>query len=552
MADEDVMEEQPGTDSADDTDVQEDNTPAADSSASDSDPSAAGPNGVIGALSGAPGPPLPDLGAGNTARPGYAGNINGQTGQALPNNPPDPKRPWQAILKGALDGIANAGHAHNFAQGFSAGAEGELKQEQVDKANKRADDQLAMEQQRTMDEHQVAQAQLAMSHIQQQNLVREYNLAPKSTQDILDQISMKAGQDAKDTPGSSIVGTFGTYAEAQARATVEMKAKSENPFSVQVYHNAQGGFDVIDVPNANKPNESQTDVVIGYDFNSKKPITKTFAPGTITYAQKTQMETNAASKIADASNAMEEFKAKTDIEQNTPTAKAQRGLIASEVQKNKAEAQKAILEAGNAGTQKMWDYGKNPVSGESLNLSNAPDEFMVDSRTGQPVPQKMLSTLKPTQQESNRSDFAGSVLHSLDQIDQLRAAGTLPNGPLSGLTAKALSKAGLGDEDAQKALNFISFAQSAATGAHVGGRFSSEIMDKMNHMISLNMNDSQFKGAEDSIRNVMQQYVKQGGRETVSQYKQNLMGQTKVLPNGQKVKVTGFDSKGNPIVGPAQ
>jgi hypothetical protein len=300
----------------------------------DEDSGPPAPGGVVGALDGASAPPPPALGGGQAPAPGYAGKIDGRTGQAIP---PDPRRPWQAILKGALDGIANAGNAKNFAEGFSAGAAGELKQQQVDKANKRADDQLAMQEQHSMDEHQVAQAQLAMSHIQQQNLVREYNLAPKSTQDILDQISMKAGQDAKNTAGSNVIGTFDTYAQAQARATVEMKAKTESPFSVQVYHNAQGGFDVIDVPNANKLNETPQDVVIGYDFNSKKPVTRTFAPGTITYAQKTQMETNAATKIADASNAMEEFKAKSAFEQSTPQAQAELAHTQAETAKLKQD-----------------------------------------------------------------------------------------------------------------------------------------------------------------------------------------------------------------------
>lgn len=248
-------------------------------------------------------------------------------------------------------------------------------------------------------------------------------------------------------------------------------------------------------------------------------------------------------KTLDAANARanQQLAAKTSAEelakQNTPQGRAT-------LAKTLAEATKAKAEAAGAGTEKLWADGQNPVTGEKLNLSNAPDEMLLDSRTNQPIPFKMLSTMKPSMQETNRSDFAGSVLHSLDQIDQLRAAGKLPNGPLSGLTAKALSKAGLGDEDAQKALNFISFAQSAATGAHVGGRFSSEIMDKMNHMISINMNDSQFKGAEDSIRDVMTQYVKQGGRQTVGEFKHDMIGSV-VSVRGQRVKVTGFDKNGN-------
>ena len=189
--------------------------------------------------------------------------------------------------------------------------------------------------------------------------------------------------------------------------------------------------------------------------------------------------------------------------------------------------------------------GRDPETGETLNLGNAPDEMLIDPATHQPVPTSMIQTIKPTMQERNRADFAESTLHSLNEIDKLRMAGKLPNGPLQGLSTKALVKAGMANGDAQKAMDFISFAQSAATGAHVGGRFNEVIMQKMHDMIGLNMNDSQFSGAEDAIRSVMQQYAEHGGIETVGQYRNGLIGSVKFLPNGQRFKVTGFDKSGN-------
>ena len=195
----------------------------------------------------------------------------------------------------------------------------------------------------------------------------------------------------------------------------------------------------------------------------------------------------------------------------------------------------------------LFDEGKDPMSGQTLNLSNAPDEFMVDERTGQPIPTKMLSTLKPTQQESNRADFANSTLHTMDLIDQLKQSGKLPNGPLTGLTEKSLAKAGLSSGDAQQAISYIALAQSAATGAHVGGRFNKDIMAKMGTLLNLNMNDGQFAGAETALRNVMTPYAQQGGRESVGQYKANLMGQTKVV-NGKTYAVTGFDKNGQLVL----
>ena len=143
-------------------------------------------------------------------------------------------------------------------------------------------------------------------------------------------------------------------------------------------------------------------------------------------------------------------------------------------------------------------------------------------------------------------------MHTLDLLDGLKAKGTLPNGPISGLTAKALVKAGLSSQDAQEAYSYIQLAQSSATGAHVGGRFNVPIMEKMQGLLNMNMNDSQFAGAETALRNVMTPYAQQGGRETVAQYKDNMIGSVQTLKNGQKVKVTGVDKNGNFIGQPAQ
>ena len=207
---------------------------------------------------------------------------------------------------------------------------------------------------------------------------------------------------------------------------------------------------------------------------------------------------------------------------------------------------KAGAEAGLQGQQKMWDEGQNPYTGEKLNLTNAPDTMMVD-RSGQPIPFKMLSTMKPTQQENNRADFAKSTVHILDIVDGLRQRGKPPNGPISGLTAKTLAKFGLGS-NSQEAIDLVGFAQSASTGAHVGGRFNVPIMQKMDTMLNMNMNDEQFLAAEQGIRDVMQPYAESGGRITVGEYKHNLIGSVQVLKDGRKVKVTGFDKNGN-IVG---
>ena len=94
--------------------------------------------------------------------------------------------------------------------------------------------------------------------------------------------------------------------------------------------------------------------------------------------------------------------------------------------------------------------------------------------------------------------------------------------------------------NAQKAINDISLVQSASTGAHVAGRFSVPVLDKMNQLLKLNMNDDQFKGAEESIRDVMEGYSKAGGRHTVAQWKQDHA----VYVKGQVVGYATPDGKG--------
>lgn len=204
-----------------------------------------------------------------------------------------------------------------------------------------------------------------------------------------------------------------------------------------------------------------------------------------------------------------------------------------------------------SGQKNMFDYGVNPANKEKLTIDNAPDEMLVNSKTGQPIPFKMLSTLKPSQMESNRADFARSAIHSLDKIDEILKAGEVKYGQgfATGPLDKIMAKVGLGQEYQQELLNYLTFAQSAATGAHVGGRFNVPIMDKMGTTVTVGMNLNQLRGAIDSIKDVMQQYTDQGGRLTVQQYKElpdkerkRLQGQGQGAESGEVI----YDEKGTP------
>jgi dsDNA-binding SOS-regulon protein len=218
--------------------------------------------------------------------------------------------------------------------------------------------------------------------------------------------------------------------------------------------------------------------------------------------------------------------------------KAQQDLLDKKMG-NVEKSQKQLFEIGIAPDP------ADPTKQLKLNLSTpGAEEMLVDERTGQPIPTKNVNAVKPTMQETNRADFAKSTLHILDKLDDLKKQGKLPNGPFSGVSAENMAKLGFGKEDAQTALDLISLGQSASTGAHVGGRFNQEIMEKMSHVISINMNDSQFQGAEDALRFVMGGYVRDGGRESVTAYKQHMLGQTKSV-NGKEYAISGFDPSGN-------
>ena len=175
---------------------------------------------------------------------------------------------------------------------------------------------------------------------------------------------------------------------------------------------------------------------------------------------------------------------------------------------------------------------QTPGSTGGLNLNNAPDMMVVNPATGLPIPNKMLSTLKPTTTEQNRADFAASAMHSADKIQQLVEQAKAQVGPFSGRVAELMARAGLGDQFNQELQNYIRFTQSAATAAHTG-RFSVPILDKMDKMIGPEMNPDQLSGAIDSIKGQMAPYADAGWKPTVWEYRSWLSG-TGTTPSGAK------------------
>jgi hypothetical protein len=371
---------------------------------------------------------------------------------------------------------------------------------------------------------QTAMLQKASLLKSQQDLA-EGSLRIKMTNDQLAKVYSDNANElsaAEQTPGAEVVGTFKSPDELS-------KFLNEHPDTPGLAKDfAQhkiitsplpdgSGFKAIRVPvdfvNQKTSEPFTLTQVTPVQENGKitySTTTHTIPAGTVTEGQKITM-LGGATKDAMDFQEHEDKRAETASKIKEQT---------SEAAKNYAEAHKAVAETGVKGDDEMINTGRNPFNHQQLTLQNAPDTMMVDEQ-GQPIPFKMLNAMKPSAAEVNRAQFSDSVLRLLDSVDKLQESGKLPNGPITGLTKGMLAKAGLGDEDAQKAINDISLIQSAATGAHVAGRFSVPVLDKMKGLISLNMNDSQFKGAEESIRSVMDGYSKAGGRHTVAQWKQD-------------------------------
>jgi hypothetical protein len=215
-----------------------------------------------------------------------------------------------------------------------------------------------------------------------------------------------------------------------------------------------------------------------------------------------------------------------------------------------AEDARARAVAEGKDTEAMFKTGVNPITGERLSLSNAPDSMFVDSK-GRPVPQNEQSFYKPSQNERQTADTARQALAI--SADLRAAVAKNPNlvGPLLGNSKEGLAKLGFGTEQAQKFLDDINFLQSAATKVHTG-RFSSEILHKMGNMVKSGMNPQQFVGGLNSIDEVMNRYAQEDKLITVADYKAMQQAPASAAPsngltnlqiNPQTKQQIGWDGK---------
>jgi hypothetical protein len=231
-------------------------------------------------------------------------------------------------------------------------------------------------------------------------------------------------------------------------------------------------------------------------------------------------------------------------------AKAFLSLSEQQGAKKAAQDARARAIADGADVQAMFRFGRNPVTGETLNLDNAAPSMLVDPK-GNVIPQDLVSTYKPTAQERQTADTARQVLAISAGLRQ--AVQQNPNlaGPLAGRSKQGLAKLGLGDAQAQKYLDDLAFLSSASTKMHTG-RFSNEILKKMDSLIKPGMNPDQFGGALDSITGVAQRYADEDRLTSVSDWKAQQSAAPSNAPAGRQAQIPagaqiGRDANGNVV-----
>jgi hypothetical protein len=200
-------------------------------------------------------------------------------------------------------------------------------------------------------------------------------------------------------------------------------------------------------------------------------------------------------------------------------AQTQHDLMYKDKVAEAAQQAKQTAVAQGKDYEAMVRTGKNPISGETLNVNNAPPSALVNPSSGQVIPQDMVTLYKPTINERQTADTARQVLAISQTLRDTTAKNPELIGPLAGRSQEALQKLGISSHDAAKLIDDVTFLQSAATKMHTG-RFSSEILQKMGSIIKPGMGLDEFRGSLDSIDEVANRYANEDKLTTVFEYQQ--------------------------------
>lgn len=291
------------------------------------------------------------------------------------DNPSPSGSMWKNLVLGALAGIAGVGpHTRTFGGGLVQGAGNELQQQQQQKDNALKAQQVANQTQTANDEHQEADARLGIMHVQQMDLARQYSLAPKSIQDVIDDESIKQGA-TLTAAGETPVATGLDHNAALAQQAQLMQSNKTTPLNVITTKDADGSWSVWQVKDANKTNSSPMPVTIGFqpgkkadgspDYDNPTPVTVTAPAGSVSIAN----------AIASPVAAMANFQS----QRSAITQKQQEVKDAADAEVAKEKALEPIKEQEERAKQAISDGDPNSLAQLLVNGDVAPSQ-VVSSR----------------------------------------------------------------------------------------------------------------------------------------------------------------------------
>lgn len=379
--------------------------------------------------------------------------------------------PWGNLMMSVLSGIAGAGeHARTFGQGLAGGAQGVEAYQQQQEENQNQQQQLAMQrqklamdQQQSTDTHANAQAQLAMTQAQIANLNRQYALAPKSLQDVIDQKDMEAGAQLT-ADGVPTVGEGLSKADAMSTVMAHRNADPNSALQYVMHQDGNGNFNVYQITNPNQLNAQPVDVTIGYDPKGQ-PITKNYGANTISIAQRMNVEANALTNYVNQQNDLAKFSKEQQIETSQAGPRAYAAASAQ------VRAQQAAMSAPKD-SNGNWNPSSEPVMLVNGNLD--PSQLSKRSKSYDQTlslanQYSLETTGKPFDIAQAQTDYKYANQRSTqDTLNKINAL-TDPQGAIS-IVAQAAQKLPQGSViGLNDLINQVKtqFGSAAASNAHV-------------------------------------------------------------------------------------
>lgn len=458
---------------------------------------------------------------------------------------------WEKLLLGALTGLGGVGpHTRTFGGGLAQGAAAGAQKNQQDVQNAQNQQLTDAKTAGASANTQEANARLGIMHVQQMDLARQYSLAPKSFQDVIDQESMKQGA-TLEAAGETPVATGLDHNAALAQQQKLMQTNGASPLNVVTTKAPDGTWSVWQVRDANKLNTSPMQVTVGMkpgtkkdgsaDYDNPVPVTVTAPAGTISIASAL------ASPVAAASNFQQQ---RAGIEQ-----KKQEATNAAEVDVTKEKALLPIKLQEEKAKQAVSDGDPNSLAQLLVNGDVAPSQ-VISSRKPEvasaafTAAKKLNPNWNAQQSEGyfkaattpSAATFFGSANSLLDQggtIDQMQSAfDALPNGKIPAINGAVnwADKTIGGKAPAGFQATALGLADDYSK-VMTGGQGSDASRNAVLQSLSAASSPGQLKQTLDSMRAALKSQVSgRIGTNPVmrSMYGQNLVPQTQAS-SGPKV-----------------